>query len=381
MLYPDAGRVDPRYYANEVLNDVNPAWWDGTSINLPPVFNWGNRIGAAPPNQRYPGWLNINRTQDVAISVTKIAGRHTFKGGFYNNHSYKAQNVDAGGGLRFQPQVDFGQDTNNPLDAGFGYANAATGIFRQYTQAEKFVEGSMIYNNTEFYIQDNWKVSNRLTLDYGMRFTRQQPQHDQFQQMSNFFPDQWSSGSAPTLYIAGCSNGATTCSGNVRNAMDPRNNQIVQPFGGALNTQILIGTPVPNTGNALNGIHQAGDGISKYGYTWPTLVFGPRFGAAYDVSGTQSLIIRGGVGLFYDRPDGNTVFSIPGNPPIASSGGPSQQQSDVAHERHQARRGAAARHLPVRREGAGLVAVAARRPDGAPVGVVARRLLRRQPRL
>ena len=39
----------------------------------------------------------------------------------------------------------------------------------------------MIYNNTEFYVQDNWKASNRLTLDYGMRFTRQQPQYDQFQ--------------------------------------------------------------------------------------------------------------------------------------------------------------------------------------------------------
>ncbi len=100
LIYPGRRPMSiPRYYANEVLNDVNPPLWDGTSINLPPIFNWGNRIGAAPPNQRYPGWLNINRTQDIAISVTKIAGRHTFKGGFYNNHSYKAQNVDAGGGL------------------------------------------------------------------------------------------------------------------------------------------------------------------------------------------------------------------------------------------------------------------------------------------
>ena len=87
--------------------------------------------------------------------------------------------------------MNFGNDTNNALDTGFGYANAATGVFTQYLQASKFVEGSMIYNNTEFYVQDNWKVNNRLTLDYGMRFTHQQPQHDQFQQMSNFFPDQW----------------------------------------------------------------------------------------------------------------------------------------------------------------------------------------------
>ena len=84
--------------------------------------------------------------------------------------------------------MNFGNDTNNPLDTGFGYANAATGVFTQYQQASDFIEGQMIYNNTEFYVQDNWKVNNRMTLDYGIRFTHQQPQYDKFQQMSNFFP-------------------------------------------------------------------------------------------------------------------------------------------------------------------------------------------------
>ena len=68
----------------------------------------------------------------------------------------------------------------------------------------------MIYNNTEFYLQDNWKVSSRLTLDYGLRFTHQQPQYDQFLQMSNFFPDQWSAGGGAALYVPGCNNGATS---------------------------------------------------------------------------------------------------------------------------------------------------------------------------
>jgi hypothetical protein len=47
---------------------------------------------------------------------------------------------------------------------------------------------------------------------------------------------------------------------------------------------------------------------------------GPRFGFAYDLKGDQSWVVRGGGGLFYDRPDGNTVFSTPGNPPMATVG-------------------------------------------------------------
>jgi hypothetical protein len=321
ILYPTAGVVDQRYYAYQVMQDVKPPFWDGKSLNLPPVFGWGNRIGTAPPNQRYPGWLNINRTQDVAISLTKIMGQHTFKGGFYNNHSFKAQNTGAGGlaNLTFQGYVNFGNDTNNPLDTGFGFANAASGVFTQYLQASSFIEGQMIYNQTEFYLQDNWKAKDRLTIDYGVRFTRQQPQYDRFQQMSNFFPDQWSAALAPVLYVSGCSNGAATCSGNLRNAMDPRTGQILI-IPGLPNTQTAIGTPIPGSGNLTDGIRQAGNGIVNTGYVWPNLVIGPRFGVAYDLTGQQTFVLRGGAGLFYDRPDGNTVFSIPGNPPIATAG-------------------------------------------------------------
>lgn len=328
LLYPNAGRVtNDKYYANEVLDFVSPPWWDSGNkmMNLPPIFGWGGRIGnvnqqPSPPNQRYPGWLNINRTNDMAISLTKVMGRHTVKGGFYNNHSFKAQNTGAGGiaNLSFQGFVNFANSTTNALDTGFGFANAATGVFTQYLQASDFIEGQMIYDNREFYIQDNWKASNRLTLDYGVRFTNQGPQYDKFQQMSNFFPEQWNASQTQLLYVPGCSNGAATCSGNTLNAMDPRNGRILTAPG-ALNTQAAIGTPIPGSGNPLNGIVRAGDGIAKTGYRWPALVVGPRFGVAYDLTGTQTTVIRGGAGLFYDRPDGNTVFSIPGNPPIATA--------------------------------------------------------------
>jgi len=328
LLYPAAGTVDPRYYAFQVLNDLNPGWWDGTKINLPPAFFWGNRIMGnqtsgnlpGPPNQLFPGFLNINRTQDVAVSLTKVWGSHTSKAGFYNNHSFKAQNTGAGGvpNLGFQGYVDFGNNTNNALDTGFGFSNAAAGVFSQYLQQSKLIEGSMIYNNTEFYVQDNWKVNDRLTLDYGLRFVHQQPQYDQFLQMSNFFTNQWSLANAPLLYIAGCSNGATVCSGNARNAVDPRTGQILTAPGAA-NTGAAIGTVIPGTGSLANGVLQAGNGIADTSYVWPKLLVGPRFGMAYDLTGNQTFILRAGGGLFFDRPDGNTVFSIPGNPPISTS--------------------------------------------------------------
>src|SRR5262249_9755700 len=195
------------------------------------------------------------------------------------NHSYKAQNTGAGGvaNLSFQGFVNFGNDTNNALDTGFGYANAAVGVFQQYLQQSRLIEGSMIYNNTEGYVQDNWKVNSRLTLDYGLRFTHQQPQYDQFLQMSNFFPNLWSLAAAPVLYVPGCNNGAATCSGNALNAMDPRTGAILTAAGAA-NTQAAIGTPIPGSGNLNNGIRPAGGGIAETFHKVASLLGGPRPG-------------------------------------------------------------------------------------------------------
>src|SRR5690606_35359268 len=106
------------------------------------------------------------------------------------------------------------------------------------------LEGNMVYNNVEFYLQDNWRVNNRLTLDYGMRFTHQGPFYDQLGQMSNFFIDEWNLNNAPLLYVPGCRNNMTTCSGNDRMAMNPATGELLDDPS-VTNTAFAIGTMVP----------------------------------------------------------------------------------------------------------------------------------------
>ena len=164
FLFPDYGMLPAEGYQRQLLSAMDVPYLVNDTLMLMPQYAWGNRIANAPPNLGYPTFTNINRTNDVSISVTKVKSSHTIKGGFFSTHSFKAQNLGvAAGANAFQGSLNFANDTNNPLDAGFGFANAALGIFSSYGQQSKIVDGVFIYTNLEGYIQDNWKVNGRLT--------------------------------------------------------------------------------------------------------------------------------------------------------------------------------------------------------------------------
>jgi hypothetical protein len=306
-LFPDSGVLNPSYYAYQAMQSVKSPIWDGTKMSLVPQFSWGGRVANGPPNFPFPGWLNTNQTTDMTISLTKVKNSHTLKAGFYWNHSYKAQQSLAG---TWQGSINFGNDANNLLDTQFGFANAAMGVFSSYTQLSKYVEGNYIYNNFEGFIQDNWRVNPKLTLDFGVRLVHQQPQYDSLGQGVNWLPDKWSLSSAPLYYLAGCATTAP-CSGSNRQAKDPRTGQLLGP-----NTAVAIGTLVPGSGNFTNGLVPSGTSpVPRSTYNWPALRPAPRFGVAYDVTGKQMIVLRGGAGLYFDRPSGNTIYSLIANPP------------------------------------------------------------------
>ena len=310
-LFPDNGLVPGGSFQEKALRGTAVPFYIDGRIQMRPNFSWGNRIGNPPPNNPYPGFLCDQTTTDIAVSLTKLFGAHTFKVGYQSQDSLKRQNVgtQTRGVLAVEGAVDFGQDSNNPLDSGFGFANAALGIFRQFQQQNALIEGDYVYHNRDLYVQDNWKVTGRLSLDYGMRFTHHGPQYDRKLQASNFFPEKWSLASAPVLYQPGCANGVTTAGCTVV-AVNPQTG-VSLGTGSAL----AVGTIVPGSGNVANGFVQQGQGIAKENYKESFLSLGPRAGAAYDLTGKQKFVIRGSLGYFYDRPQGDAIFGQSGNPP------------------------------------------------------------------
>jgi len=316
-LYPQALKVPPGYETKVLIGENAPYYNQTTGyLLLAPQDSWGSRIANAPPNNPYPGFICWQYTIDTNLSLTKIWGKHTFKGGFSSQDNLKVQNLGTQGlgVLPIEGSLNFGNSTNNPLDTGFGYSNAAVGVFQSDAQQSRLLEGRYVYHNNDFYIQDNWKVTKKLTLDYGLRFVHNGPNYDAREQASNFFPNLWQASQAPQLFQPGCAvANQSPCSATNKVAVNP-----VTGASLGLGTSSIIGDIVPNTGNPLNGIVVNGKGIAKTNYSEPFLIFGPRFGAAYAL--TQKIVLRGAGGLLYDRPRGDAIYYQIGNPPFNSQG-------------------------------------------------------------
>ena len=129
-----------------------------------------------------------------------------------------------------------------------------------------------------------------------------QPQHDEAGLTSNFIPGLFDANQAVRLYRPGLN-----ASGQ-RIAVDPVTGQQL--------AAVNIGRIVPSSGNLTNGIGQSGDaGTPDRLIEDNGILFAPRFGLTYDITGNQSFIFRAGGGIFYDRYEGNISFALISNPP------------------------------------------------------------------
>src|SRR5499427_4427616 len=283
----------------------------GTAANI----NWLDRWGEAGKDYILPS---------IADNLSYIRGNHSYKFGLYFE---RLLNREAPGG-NWSGTFNFGTSsgfTTSLGSTGYAYANALLGNFNSYSEqtARPFTNNEI--RLLQWYAQDQWKVSSRLTLNYGLRLSYHSPFFQRDGQGSNFDPSRFDRAKAPLLYMPYCIGGTpatSACSGANRRAVDPRN--LPNPTAAQLLTNTnLVGTFVPGTGDLGNGMVLSTDPTATPGFRSTNKIdLEPRVGIAWDLRGDGRTVLRMMGGVYHaPRVGGGTggASSLGGNPPLQRS--------------------------------------------------------------
>jgi Carboxypeptidase regulatory-like domain len=268
-------------------------------------------VGSYGFDNRFP-FNGTERVDTLINNLSYVRSGHNFKAGVYYERTdrYSKRGAANGGGAAnlglFNGFYDFGSDPYNGYDTGWGFANALGGVVKQYQESNRTGIGEASYHRLDWFAQDNWKVSRRLTIDIGVRFTAATPGNSVGQPISLFIPSTYSTSANPRLILPACKAGVTSCpSGANRIAIDPATGQLLP--------QTLIGA----LSNAGGTAYQAATVFQGSYFHNPPIAVSPRFGFAWDVLGNGKLAVRGGFDILYDSSVSNddNVLQLTDVPP------------------------------------------------------------------
>ena len=293
----------------QIIPPVGDAWKRETyGFAFPQLYAGGGDYENSIPNvdmQNYATFRGANAsllspTKDFSFqdNFTWIKGEHTFKAGGLLIRNHKDQN----GRSVYPGAVNF-STTGNTNTTGNAFADALLGNFRSYQEAQLDPIGYFRFWQFEAFASDSWKINDKLSIEYGVRYAYQMPTLTDGRNTTSFDPAFYNAANAVTM-----------------------------------NTN---GTVVAGTGNRFNGLTRPGDVPSttrsrtcrtptarwwrwcrlrpNEGYYANHNTWAPRISFAFSPTSDGKQSIRGGIGLFYDRPEGNLYFSMVNNPPFALS--------------------------------------------------------------
>ncbi len=291
--------VEPSKIARSRMGNIGQWYPASNESHAIPNVTFGGVQNYINPSQGNIPYTNENPVFAFTDNFNKLIGTHALKFGIYIERMRK----DEVGGPNTRGEFAFGRDTNNPFDANYAFANALLGNFQSYAEGTFRPYSHYRYTQVEWYAQDSWRVSRKLTLDYGIRFYNAPGAHDDRFAITTFDPSRYDRSKAAVLIRPG------------KDALGKR--VCVDPRTGTIYPVPYIGLFVPGSGSYAPGMVVGGKDFVGSLYETPAVSFGPRFGFAFDPWGNGKTSIRGGAGVFYDRPQGNVYSGTNGQPPVA----------------------------------------------------------------
>ena len=263
-----------------------PELFTGNNLDRIPGIYLAGSTGTAYDSSSWP-WANKADDYQIRDDVSWTKGRHQFK--FGGSWALYKKVQDLFGNTQGSFNFNGNYTGSDFADFLLGYANSYT---------ELAVQDHGYWNNVSWaaYGQDNWKVTNRLTLNLGLRWDGIPHTYEANNRMSNFYPGLYNPANAATILP----------SGNI----SPNSPDLGPSPNPILNGVLFY----------LNGIGIAGQSGIPNGLVqnhWAN--FAPRLGFAYDLNSQGKTVLRGGFGIMYERIQGNDMYNAGPNQPFSTN--------------------------------------------------------------
>jgi hypothetical protein len=273
--------ISPRANTVNVVRELginipsdNPLYWGVPNINVTGLSNLGEESDAP--------FINYDTTIQLVDNFSWTLGRHSTKfGGEVRRVRYNQI-----GGVVTRGRFNFdGRYTQQPLlpaaqRGGHAFADFLLGHFNNSEGQIGAPIANFRSNYFALYAQDNWKVTPKLTVNYGLRWENDQPFRDKYDAIVNI-DFRWDNSMEPVYVRAGEGD----------------------PYEG--NPPFRLASDVKYVRDGRFGSRAYQNDLND---------FAPRLGIAYQI--TPKTVLRTGAGIYYVRDIGNATFDIVRNAPF-----------------------------------------------------------------